>query len=1044
MKGARLPSLDVPDAEKRAYTEADVHSKLFEPDMKALGYPPRTNTQADGDYFLEQRRLAMRRLVSGHERGFYDGLYLVGNSPVVLCEVKSYEQLDTPVKFEAAEKQLQDYARSEDFERPPPFLLLYSGRPERTRFYRLRLMAEGTLLDEADYEELPETWTWERVRSAHVKGEFAEEVVDPKRLLEILLHHLERIEDDLRGPVAHAVNVVSATETPTILTGFGEWLAKHPEARRRMKQLYERKVAELGVSDSRRVAEEMVTQAALNQLNKVFFLNLCEDRNLPGFYRIMREFLPTSRADATATEAAVFLGLLRRKIRDSAGDWRTEDERAYRSLRADLAPDIGHSVIERNNWWELIRVAFDLAGESFPLVYREDAYDYFQTKTDTLAELIYDLSTKSFKALTNRHVGNIYQGLLSSRRQGEAAGARRRQRAKLGAFYTPKGDVDYMVSKLGLTRESRVLDPCMGSGHFLEGIYEELARLYQQEGYDEEQAYREILGKQIFGGDIDTFATSLAAIRMFLLDDHGTRIAPNLFVHDMLLHTPERPASELFSAEALEGRGSEQAGGAERAVADANPEVDSLADIDGIKYDAVVGNPPYGAKKPAYKAPIYSRLYGTSQKDIKDGSRGTGDGDSYAMFIASGIERLREGGRLCLITNDSFRSLTTHAKLRRLILDRCKILEILLTDTKHFEGVSFQFAGMAITTLERCSDDEARASNEMRLIDYIRDPSDFSTPPPEKVSTLRQEEYEALPETPFFVGVPRGVFDAAKGSNRVGDVAAGKVGVQTGEDDRFLAGIDAKFSGLSRTIRGDQLAGSVLDGEREAGIAASKPHWVPFAKGEGFGEYWRPPAVAIDWSIESVEELERRARRGAKESRKAYLRNSDCYFRPGLTYSVISSGRISARLMPEGWIFGHKGSAIFAEDEQTSELFLLGYLNSALATYFMKRIVNTTATADIGYIEKLPYRRPSVAQEAAVVERVERIVEALQHDPESDIAPLRHEIDEQIFDLFEIRSARGEIRRFYETVGRVEASDEEPESEAGSAEPPASAQAASE
>ncbi len=52
------------------------------------------------------------------------------------------------------------------------------------------------------------------------------------------------------------------------------------------------------------------------------------------------------------------------------------------------------------------------------------------------------------------------------------------------------------------------------------------------------------------------------------------------------------------------------------------------------------------------------------------------------MFLANGVQRLREGGRLCLITNDSFRTLTTHAALRRYLLDRCKIVEILLTDTE--------------------------------------------------------------------------------------------------------------------------------------------------------------------------------------------------------------------------------------------------------------------------------------------------------------------------------------------------------------------------
>lgn len=1019
MTRTRLPSLEVPEAEKRSYTEADVHSKLFEPDMAALGFPPRTGNQADGEWFQEQRTLALRRLKSGRSLGQHDGLYLIGNSPVVLCELKRYDALDSPAEFEKARRQLIEYALSEDFDPAPPFLLLYCGKPQRTVFWMLKSLADGTLIDEEAYEELgSDVWTWDRIASFRLKGEFAKEEVDAERLRDILLHHLDAIEDDLRKDVAQAVRIVGAKEPPEIVSEFGRWLLDHKEAHRRMKKLYERKLAEVPKASEKAVIEEMVTQAALNYLNKVFFLNLCEERNLPGFYRILREFLPETKAVTTQTTAAVFLGLLRKKIRDATADWDETEEQAYRSLRDELTDDIREHVIDQNNWSELIRVAFDLAQEEFPLVYREDAYDYFRPHKETVAELVYDLSTKSFAKLTNEHVGNIYQGLLSSRRRGaEGKSGRQAQQAKLGAFYTPQGDVDYMVSKLNLTAESRVLDPCMGSGHFLEGIYLALRELHAARGVGEPEAHRAIVESQIYGGDIDTFATSLAAIRMFLLDEHGTRARPNLYVHDMLLHSPERPGAELFSAEVLEAEGREKAE-AELAVG-GDREVDELQPIDEVEFDAVVGNPPYGARKPAYKKSIYARLYGTRAADLKSDSVGTGDQDSYSMFFANSIERLREGGRLCLITNDSFRTLTTHAPLRRYVLDRCKIVEILLTDAKHFEGVGFQFAGMAVTTLEKCSDESARQDNVMRLVDYIRDPADFMQPAPELVTEVRQQEYEALPETPFFVGVPIEVFDSAKESLRVRDVARGRVGLQTGEDKRFLAGIDALFPGLEKEISSADLASSIEEEQQKKGIPSSRPHWVPFAKGEGFGEYWRAPQVAIDWSEASVAELERRAELPAGTPRKTYFRNRDFFFRPALTYSVVSSGRVSARLMPSGWAWSDKGSAIFAEDDDTDEMFLLGYLNSALATYFMKKIVNTTATAHAGYIEKLPYRRPPKKLEDAVVKRVERIVEALKADSDADVSKLRAEIDERIFDLFEIRDSRQEVLRFYESIGKV-------------------------
>lgn len=78
------------------------------------------------------------------------------------------------------------------------------------------------------------------------------------------------------------------------------------------------------------------------------------------------------------------------------------------------------------------------------------------------------------------------------------------------------------------------------------------------------------------------------------------------------------------------------------------------------------------------------------------------------------------------------------------------------------------------------------------------------------------------------------------------------------------------------------------------------------------------------------------------------------------------------------------------------ELFLLGYLNSALATYFMKKIVNTTATADVGYIEKLPYRCPTAEINENVVSAVGRIVASLQADPAADISSERDAIDDAV------------------------------------------------
>ena len=90
---------------------------------------------------------------------------------MLLCELKRYDQLDGAEQLDRAARQLQDYARSEDFAVPPPFLALYCGRLERTKFFRLNSFTDTTLLGEAEYEELgSEIWDWERVKALQADG----------------------------------------------------------------------------------------------------------------------------------------------------------------------------------------------------------------------------------------------------------------------------------------------------------------------------------------------------------------------------------------------------------------------------------------------------------------------------------------------------------------------------------------------------------------------------------------------------------------------------------------------------------------------------------------------------------------------------------------------------------------------------------------------------------------------------------------------------------------------------------------------------------
>ena len=103
----------------------------------------------------------------------------------------------------------------------------------------------------------------------------------------------------------------------------------------------------------------------------------------------------------------------------------------------------------------------------------------------------------------------------------------------------------------------------------------------------------------------------------------------------------------------------------------------ALLDDESQEYDIIIGNPPYGAKFSEEDKKVYSKKY--SEINIPE---------SYALFLISCIKRLKEGGTLSFIISDTFLHLNNHNKLRKFILDNCKIREIVLLKTKLFPNVN--------------------------------------------------------------------------------------------------------------------------------------------------------------------------------------------------------------------------------------------------------------------------------------------------------------------------------------------------------------------
>lgn len=379
-----------------------------------------------------------------------------------------------------------------------------------------------------------------------------------------------------------------------------------------------------------------------------------------------------------------------------------------------------------------------------------------RTVPDDLMSLALDLLYRvdgeqvDYRDLSVRHLGTIFEQLLAlalaegpeGRLGLESAGGRKRT----GAFFTPEHIVDDIVertlaplfderSRRAAKTRSRaldelldlhVLDPAMGSGHFLVGAAAYLARrIANDPSYDGDLTLAELQGlvaeRCLYGVDVNPMAVEVARLALWLSmvrDDRPLRFLGNLHVGNSLVATELRAlldgGTDLFAAE-LGARAQEmldqvaelartyaltgdQAHRKERLAAElevlrepllaecdaaVDPPVGSSAgrpfhwelefpsrflDEHGrprhdAGFDAVVGNPPY----------VRIQELG---RDVAAHCRARyatahGSFDAYVPFIERGLTLLRDEGRLGFIVPNTFLKLDYGRRLRaRLSHDR--------------------------------------------------------------------------------------------------------------------------------------------------------------------------------------------------------------------------------------------------------------------------------------------------------------------------------------------------------------------------------------
>ncbi|MGP4059310.1 Eco57I restriction-modification methylase domain-containing protein [Halobacillus sp. H74] len=388
------------------------------------------------------------------------------------------------------------------------------------------------------------------------------------------------------------------------------------------------------------------------------------------------------------------------------------------------------------------------------------------------------------------------------------------------------------------------------------------------------------------------------------------------------------------------------------------------------EFDAIIGNPPYKSKR-------QSEYFLENNEFIKKQFGSIGVHNLYSLFIHKGIQALKPGGILTMIVQDSFLTNVYYKNFRHYLLSQTQIKEIALAPRRLFHKGKADVR-TAILILKKKEAGEDENGSLMKLVDRL-DNQFYETPLTKNVQYLNQKHFESLPGYNFAINVPFEILQHFQMPyQKFGDVIEGGTGISTGNDRHFLRKYEQ------------------IDNFKE---------WIPFYKNGGVNDGWYyAPKYYIhkDWQIQ-------------QEGHPNFtIRNSAFFYRKGITCSSMGVG-FSAAYLPKNSLFGV--NANFFPENEDDLFYFLGLLNSKLATYMVRKVLNRTNMITSGYIKKLPYAAPSSINKEIVRAASRSLVKEKKLNPHFNTGPLQRTIDEAIYDIYGIsKENQGHVEEFCQDI----------------------------
>ena len=544
------------------------------------------------------------------------------------------------------------------------------------------------------------------------------------------------------------------------------------------------------------------------------------------------------------------------------------------------------------------------------------------------------------------------------------------------AYYVEgESDARLVGSNSSLNPEDiKLIDPASGSGHILVEAYDLLKAIYQERGYRSRDIPQLILENNLYGLDIDTRAAQLSGFALMMKARADDR---RIFSRDVQLNVMALQSSAgleslkdelLGSDEQYDWQGLQLIIGdlidlfsdvqtlgslirvpesiadylptAERVLTELSQSQDIFnqhkalsllplvkqAQILAQLYDVVVANPPYMGGK--YQTPVI-RSY------LKQNFKGY-EKDLFSAFIVRNLELSKPQGQLGFVTPFTWMFIKSYEHLRKLILTR-HTLESLIQPEYH---AFFDSAYVPLCTFTLANNHiKEYTGSFIKLSDFYG----ADTQAPKTLEAIQNKEcgwfYRAKPDdfkkisgSPIAYWVSDSIRNIFYSTPSIKNIINPKQGASTGDDETFVRywfEIDYQRFGLGMKSLNEALE--------------SNMRYFPFDKGGEFRRWYGNNEKVLKLDLGSYTKLKEIGNN---------LPSRDLYFNKGITWSKITSFKISVRFDNYGFVFSSVGLKGFPSVENL--YCSLGFMNSSVVEEYTK-ILSPTLSIVSGDIERLPY-----------------------------------------------------------------------------------------